>query len=234
MLGNSSMNIDYRVSLVVLTYNGWGYTHKLLTDIQNRCQQAYEVIVVDNGSQDPAVVQGLEFWTSISKIPMKVIQLRHNLGFIGGMNSGIRKATGDIIVALSNDVSIISDGFIKEIHQEFEKDKSIVAGPTLYTIDTGWNKFGNEIIPYVEGWCVACHKDMWNSAGMFDERYAPSDYEDVDFSYKAVKQGAKLVQLKSGLAQHYGAKTFGYNPERLARTHRNRKIFAEYWGLPCE
>lgn len=226
--------MQHKISLVVLTYNGWAHTHQLLLDIRNNCPDVHEVLVVDNGSEDPAVDIGLRFWEGLECVPLTVATITKNIGFVGGMNYGLKSATGDIIVAISNDVRILSNEFIPEVQKEFSADPAIVLGPTLYTTDTGWNKFGERIIPYVEGWCIACHKYVWNTLGLFNPQYAPSDYEDVDFSYKAVSQGAKLVQLRGGLIQHLGAKTYGYNPERLARTQRNRKIFAEHWGLVCE
>jgi hypothetical protein len=69
---------------------------------------------------------------------------------------------------------------------------------------------------------------------MFYGVYSPSDYEDVHLSMQMVSTGGSLVRMSPGMVQHFGGKTIGYNPERLARTHRNRKIFAEYWGLDCE
>src|SRR5512145_1260355 len=99
-----------KVSVVVLTYNGYDYTHQLLMDIKEKCLP-YEVIVVDNASEDPHVQQGLEFWLGLRVLPLKVVYLKHNRGFIGGMNYGISKATGDVVVVLSNDVRITGTSF---------------------------------------------------------------------------------------------------------------------------
>lgn len=221
-----------RISIVVLTYNGYKYTHQLLMDIKQNCKNVYEVIVVDNGSEDINVKQGLEFWLGLNVLPLKVCELAKNRGFVGGMNYGLTKATGDVVVLLSNDVRIYSSSFLTVIEEEFAKDKLILLGATLYEHDTGWNSFDGKIYPYVEGYFLAATKGFWKLSGGFDERYAPSDFEDVDLSTQAVQHFCcTLKKIPGGMVEHLVGKTYGYTDERRNRTVANRAKFAKKWGI---
>lgn len=219
-----------KVSLVVLTYNGYDLTHQLLMDICKNCRDVHQVVVVNNGSTDGSVASGLRFWESLDVLPLNIETLEENQGFIGGMNYGISKSTGDIIVLISNDVRILSKRFVPEIVQCLEENPKRLAGTSLYIFDTGWNKFGGIVVPYIEGYCMAATKEFWGSV-KFDDRYSPSDFEDVDVSHQAVMLGYELYELSRHLVSHIGGKTFGYNSERVKRTIENKKKFALKWGM---
>ena len=226
------MTHNKKVSVVVLTYNNYSYVHQLLMDLKQHCQDAYEVIVVDNASEDPNVKNGLEFWVGMGLTPpLWVFTLPKNRGFVGGMNYGLKQAKGDIIVLLSNDVRIWKDDLIEQVKSEIALNPMILIGANVYTHDTGWNFFNDTVYPYAEGWCLAATKEAWDDWGGFDERYAPSDYEDCDLSTRAIKEGYRLIKLRPGIVEHLGAKTYGYNPERLARTNHNREQFMRKWGI---
>ena len=65
--------------------------------------------------------------------------------------------------------------------------------------------------------------------GYFDDRYAVSDFEDVDLSTTAVSLGYNLVPLNNPGLVHLGGKSIGYSPEREARTRINQEKFEEKW-----
>lgn len=221
-----------KVSIVILTYNNYSYVHQLLMDIKQHCQDAYEVIVVDNASEDPNVENGLGFWVGMNlSPPLKVYTLHINRGFVGGMNYGLKMATGDIVILLSNDVRIHTDELVEQVVFEIKRNEKVLIGANVYTHDTGWNCFNDTVYPYAEGWFLAATKDAWEDWDGFDERYAPSDYEDIHLSTRAIREGYRLIRLKPGIVEHLGARTYGYNPERLERTQRNREIFKRYWGI---
>jgi len=200
-------------------------------DIKQHCKEVYEVIVVDNASEDPNVQAGLLFWHSLGVIPLRLTSLHKNRGFVGGMNYGLKMATGDIVILLSNDVRIHTDDLIDQVVFEIKRNEKVLIGANVYTHDTGWNCFNDTVYPYAEGWFLAATKNAWEEWDGFDERYAPSDFEDVHLSTRAIKEGYRLIRLRPGIVEHLGARTYGYNPERLARTKLNREKFARYWGI---
>ncbi len=90
------------LSIVVLSYN----TKDLLVDcvksvIKNTKGINYEIIVVDNGSSDGSA-------EAVSKLKVKLIRNKENLGFTKGNNQGIKVAQGEYILLLNSD-TLISD-----------------------------------------------------------------------------------------------------------------------------
>jgi GT2 family glycosyltransferase len=225
-----SQKISNKISIVICTYNGYDLTNQLLGDIKNKCHGVHEVVVVNNGSTEPDVMKGLEFWKKMALLPLRRITLEENIGFGGGFTTGIKAATGNIIVAISNDVRIYSPEFLKYVEDGIEHGSNIVGG-RLLSQDTGWNRFGNTTIPYLEGWLLGATDIAWDDLGYFDERYGLGDFEDVDLSYTAAKKGYDFTELPHGCCEHLGARTFGYNPERAARTIENQEKFREKWSL---
>lgn len=225
------MTVSQKISIVILMYGGYQYTNQLLMDIKRNCKDVYEVLVIDNGSNDPVVSNGLQFWINLKVLPIRIITLHTNRGFIGGMNLGLKKAAGDVILLLSNDIRVESSDLLEEISMEIDRNKKILIGGDVYTHDTGWNSFNGKVFPYAEGYCLAATKKTWDDLDGFDVRYSPSDFEDVDLSTRALSMGYRLIRLRPGIVKHLGGKTYGYTDERRERTERNKSIFAKKWGL---
>lgn len=216
-----------KVSVVVLMYNRWDLTHQLLYDLFNHSRQVDEVVVLDNGSTE---VSGIEWWTGATMLPVTPVRLEQNVGFLRGANAGMAAAKGDHLVLLSNDVRVKGPlvGMVRTSLNLFPKT---ILGGRVYTGDTGWNTFSGCTFPYAEGWLLACTKAAWKDIGGFDERFAPNDFEDVDFSTTAILKGYQIQELPTGVAEHIGAQTIGYSPLRYSLTERNQKKFKEKWNL---
>lgn len=216
-------------SVVIPCFNGWSLTHALLMNIYRYFPPDAEVIVVDDCSTDKEVSTGLSWWKeSLLKGRLTVYVNEANCGFLRTSNFGVSKATNDIVFLISNDVQISSKNVHDKICKELETTEGILVGARLLDMDTGWNRFGDRIFPYLEGWLLAFHKSDWLSLGGFDERYRPYDFEDVDISTTFLAKGGKLVGVDVD-AVHLGAQTYKYSPEREAQTKRNQKKFEEKW-----
>lgn len=150
-------------------------------------------------------------------------------GFPSSCNIGASIAQGDFYIFVNNDV-LISGNFVTPVLQAYQKDPDRLIGAELLEQDTGWNRFGELIVPYIPGWFMACSVEMFEDLGGFDEAYSPGDFEDVDFSYSAIQRGYRLCKVSVPI-KHIGGQSFGYTPERRERTLRNRLYFKEKWGL---
>ena len=68
---------------------------------------AFDWVVVDNGSTDPAVVAELQ---ALSRHPIvRFFRVERNLGIMGGMRYGVQRATGRYIVPLDSDDYLYPD-----------------------------------------------------------------------------------------------------------------------------
>ena len=227
-----------KVHIIIPHYNNWGLTHSRLWELFKIAKNdIHSVTVVDDASTDSMTEGGLRWWADMTtkldgEFRVEALQLEENVGFLKASNRGIhyvigKSAPDDIIVLLSNDVKVMTN-FIGQMTEILRQDQKVVGG-ILYTHNTGWNKFGDKIFPYLEGWLLAMKAKDWNLFGGLDERYVPCDYEDMDLSTSALSLGYELVPLNNPGLQHIGGQSIGYSDERFAQTKINQKKFEEQW-----
>lgn len=214
-----------RVSFVIPVFNHFDLLSQLLIDIASHTRPD-EIIVVDDHSQDPETLSGMNWWSI--NLGIKVIRPIQNLGFLKASNYGMSKAKGDILCLISSDVRIEDDlaGIVRNL---LSGNPKMLIGGIVYWDTTGWNCFENTIYPYAEGWLLACTREAWNDFGGFDERYAPHDFEDVDLGTTALSKGYGLYSLNNPRIRHLGGRSIGYSEDRETITRRNMKKFEEKW-----
>ena len=215
-------------SFVIPTYNHYNLLHATLYDIYQKCSPVHEVIVVDDCSTDQDYHDGLEWWKSNGMLPVRHIRMKENSMFLKASNAGLKRATGDIICLLSNDVRIHKD-IVLDITGMVRAYENCLIGGRYLDFDTGWNTFGSVMFPYLEGWLLATSRKNWEELGYFDVQYAPSDMEDVDLSATARMRGYHLLPLSPTSTTHIGGQSIGFNPEREKITIANKEKFRQKW-----
>jgi GT2 family glycosyltransferase len=220
--------MDY--SVVIPTFNHWELTHSLLLDIYKLFPPKIEIIVVDDCSTDEEVSSGLSWWKSaMLKEQLHVFRNETNSGFLRTANFGVSKASGDIVILISNDVIIKEENILTKVKEALtDQDAPTLVGARLLSGDTGWNTFNGVTYPYLEGWFLAFKKAEWDKIGGLDERFCPYDFEDIDLSTKCIATGGKLVCLDIDVV-HLGAQTTKYSPERELQTKINQEKFRQKW-----
>ncbi|MBF0234678.1 MAG: glycosyltransferase, partial [Desulfamplus sp.] len=86
------------VSVIVVNYNGLNHLKKCIPSLINTEGIAFEIIVVDNGSEDESVLwlkKNFEF--NKNSLRLKVIEAKKNLGFGRANELGVEFAEGDMI-----------------------------------------------------------------------------------------------------------------------------------------
>jgi len=216
------------VSVIIPTFNKWNLTVSRLMELSHYCSDIYEVVLIDDASTEPFTQ--LSLWEERSPWKLQYSRNKMNFGFGLSMNLGASLATGDVFVFLSNDVEVKKD-FVPEIRRQIDMhDCPILMGAEVLTRNTGWNTIDDLVVPYPHGWFIACHRDVWEVLGGFDyETYGLSDFDDIDLGLTAIDNNIMLVQLENQSLRHLVARSFGYNPERLARTKSNQKKFIQKW-----
>ncbi len=92
-----------KFSIIIPNYNGRHFLKECLASIEN-ChypKNAFEIILVDNGSIDGSV----EFAQELSP-GIRIIRLDINTGFASAINSGATAAQGEFLVLLNNDMRV--------------------------------------------------------------------------------------------------------------------------------
>ncbi len=87
-------------SVIIVNFNGLRYLEGCLESLRQQTFQDFEVILVDNASEDGSAEQiedrGFEL--------VRLIRNRENLGFARGNNQDIEEARGKCLITLNNDV----------------------------------------------------------------------------------------------------------------------------------
>lgn len=242
-------------SVICPVYNNLELTMDFVFNMLEHVKSPHEIVVVANGCTDPTPAFLAQMARSGHNV--RTVISKENRGFGGGNNLGAREAANPIHVFLSNDVRAGGD-FLTPIMDTLLDEPTAVVGARIHHHDTGWNTFvcdrtidqgriyavkGQPLtIPYVEGWCLAvdsryCHRnkpaDKTQVGGLWDERYSPCDYEDVDVSMQAMLENHSLINIVQLPVrhEHTGQTANRIAGGRLAVTLRNRQKFMEKWGL---
>ena len=115
------------VSIIWLNYNSRGIIDLVLRSLEavfelDYPEDRYEVIVVDNGSNDGSFETIKDFVEKRSGARKKIVRLERNLGFTGGNNAGFRARDVDAryVVLLNNDAVPTKDS-LRNLVEEMEK-----------------------------------------------------------------------------------------------------------------
>jgi GT2 family glycosyltransferase len=211
----------------------WNYNHLtsqylLSNNIHYPDDNDIQWIIINNGSTD-GTGGILEFWKDIIGDRLIILRNETNRGFSVACNQGAARADGDTLLFLNNDIIIHGD-YITPLEKALNDNPNSLAGPQLANFDTGWNVFGDKLITYLIGWCLAVPKEIFEILGGFDERFSPAYYEDVDLCHSALQSGFELQQVWVSL-EHIGEQSGSQFEDKKQITETNRIKFAEKWGL---
>lgn len=195
-----------KVSIIIPNFNGKDLLEVLLPSLAKMMNQETEVIIVDNGSLD-----GSGDWTKINYPQFKLVSLKNNLGFTGGINNGVNIASGKWLLILNNDC-FINEKTIPNLISFCEKNHFVATSPLLvdpqgklenagYFVDLKVGKVRlntddsktdlDSKKEYIFGLTAACllfSKDNFEKLGKFDEVFH-SYLEDVDLFIRTQKAG---------------------------------------------
>lgn len=123
---------DYTVSVIVPVYNSEKYIGETIKSICNQTYRDFEVILVDDESNDKSIDIACELLRA-NKIKNNIIRQK-NKGLPGARNTGIKNATGDYFCFIDSDdiispthlsdlISIIKENRLEVAYSMFEYTK---------------------------------------------------------------------------------------------------------------
>lgn len=128
----TSNPIEPLVSVVVLSFNRRIKVHNLIKALSQQNYGNYEIIVIDNNSQDDTV----EF-LKLNYPEVKTIRCPENFGYVA-YNFGFSNAQGDYIIIIDDDGLPASIDWISRTMSHFESNPRLGAiGFTIRMQDTG-------------------------------------------------------------------------------------------------
>lgn len=161
--------------------------------------EKHKVIVVDNTPD----MEEKETVRRTVKDSAHFIGNEKNLGYTGGMNTGMKYAwsqNADWVVLLNDDVELSKDA-IHTLTSRLGGEQPSVVGPYPGYLDhKRWTTILPKYAPtektpdYLSGSCLAIHKDVDRRVQGFYKDYFLY-YEDVDYCIQAKKFGFPLIRI---------------------------------------
>ncbi len=221
------MPTEPKISVVVATFKRAPILARTLDHIvkQQYDPAAFEVIVVDDGSEDgtDAVVHA-----AAASAPVAIHYLSHeNRGPGYTQNRGIRAARGEIVLLLADDIFLTPGALEAHMrrHDSHPDPRVAVLGNAVQSPELGgtgflrgWDAFGMnrfdhlEELPYFLFWAfnLSFKREFMLSHGMFREalgRGGPPAHEDTELGYRLHRRGMVLLFAKEALGYHYHPST---------------------------
>ncbi len=173
------------------------FTCNFVYQMQDMAEGDWLVVIIDNASPS---VYTREFLDSLDDPRFHVIRNETNLGYGRAANQGIQYGFEhgcEWGIVINNDVVFqdprwIENAFLKDLRV----NPNWLMGARYIDFNLGTAYDGANIVPYLEGWLLAFHKDLWLDLGGFDNEMFVW-HEDVELCIRAVKQGYKLVQSEA-------------------------------------
>ena len=113
-----------KVSIVIVSYNVSTFLNECLYSIKKETNCTYEIIVVDNNSEDESVEI-----VKRNHPGVHIIESQENLGFAKANNVGFRKAKGDYVFMLNPDTVILDSAIDRLVHFMDENPEIGACGP---------------------------------------------------------------------------------------------------------
>lgn len=247
------------VTLVILTRNGLTLLRQCVESIIAKTQYApFEILIVDNGSDDPAT---LAYLTQLQRENMaRVLRDDSSFNFSALNNRAVQEAEGDIIGLLNNDVEVITPDWLGEMVSHALRPGIGAVGARLwYPNDTlqhgGIFLAGGDVARHAHkrlarghmGYCsravliqdfsavtAAClllRKEIYFEVGGMDECLAVA-FNDVDFCLKIQARGYRNLWTPFAELYHHESATRGHEdtPEKKARFEEEIRHMRKTWG----
>src|SRR5579875_1958977 len=220
------------VSAIIPTYNRADLVQSIVTNLRAQTRPPDQVLIVDNGSQDATQILARELGSDLIALP-------ENRGFAAAVNEGIRKASGDWLLIVNNDV-VLEPAWLERVlcavqqeHVLFATGK-LLQKDDLSTLDGSWDLVSRAAYAWRCGWgrrdsavwsirrkiyfppmtAALFHRQVFDRVGLLETRFE-SYYEDVDFGVRCALAGLEGVYEPAAVAVHIGKATFGKHGSRV-------------------
>ncbi len=237
---------------MVVNWNRREHLRCCLESLSNQTVEGFEVIVVDNGSDDGSPEMVLREFCAARRFSLRLIRNRDNRGFCAANNQGIAEARSEFVALLNNDAEA-APGWLQALRRAFDhhpdvgmaaskilvyEDPSRIdkAGHLIYLdgqnrgrgsgeIDRGqYDRLEETLWP--DGCAAMYRRRMLAQIGGFDEDlFAYGD--DAELGLRARIAGWRCLYVPDAVVRHRRGTTLGLlSAKRVELIERNRVLLA--------
>ena len=241
------------LSIVTPIYNNIKNTKEYFKEIKKYTQSDYELIIIDNGSNDETI----KLLNNLSKDRnIKIIKNKRNMGFGHANNQGIDIADSKYVCFLNNDV-LLYPGWDLDLIKPFNIYDDIGAtGPVtnncagIQSEDYGLKNISSECYRAIAelrskklhnnyreyhrviGFCLLAEANLIKEIKGFDESFNIGNYEDDDLCIRILLKKKKIIICENAFIYHFGSQSFKENNiNHLKSLKNNAKLFSKKWDI---
>lgn len=235
------------VAVIIPTRNSLSYLRNCIDGVRGSDYPAVELIVVDNGSDDPATLDYLEL---LEGEGVRILRVAGDFNFSALNNIAARHARADFLCFLNNDVEIVDPDWLSMlVRQALRPELGAVGCRLLYpdgtvqhagvvigvgggaahahknvgASDEGY--FLRDKLPQrvsaVTAACLVLSKEKFLAVGGFNEVDFPVAFNDVDLCLRLNARGWQSFYEPRAVLVHHESKSRGSDSSK-----RNRLRFA--------
>ena len=157
----------------------------------------FHLVLVDNASPSPATQEALLKAEQSGITRLSVLRNESNQGYGKAANRGIFYGLGlgaQYGIIMNNDITVrdpdwVEDAFVRHLRA----NPTQLLGSRLIDFNGDAIYDGQNVTPYLEGWCLAFHRSFVENVGLFDGAIF-NWHEDAELCIRAVKNGFTLAQ----------------------------------------
>lgn len=246
-----------QVSIVIPTRNGGAHLKLAVESVLRRTTYPnYELVIVDNGSTDPATLGLLQRFSAHDRI--RVLEDPQPYNFSAINNAAIRQISTHYVLLLNDDTQVISPGWLTDMVGWLEQPGvGAVGAKLLYTDgtiqhagvalgiggvashphkrfsrrDTGYHGLLNSVreCSAVTGACLLTRRDLfWQVGGL--EESLPRAYNDVDYCLRLGERGYRILFTPTAELYHHESVSRGRDSRDDAQFQQAIAWMQRRWG----
>jgi len=248
------------VSLIIPTRNELALLRQCIESIIEKTTYTnYEILVVDNGSDDPDILSYFDSLSIESRI--RIIRDDRAFNYSALNNAAVEIAKGELIGLINNDIKVISPEWLTEMVSHALRPEVGAVGASLwYPNDTlqhggvvlgigGLAGHSHRHFPKgsqgyvsrmtlisefsaVTAACFVVRKSVYKQIGGLNENDLKVAFNDVDFCLRLLEAGYRNIWTPYAELYHYESATRGLDesPEEQARIASEVDYMKERWG----
>lgn len=197
--------MSQKLSIVIVTYNSEAIIKDCLADIHN-CKN-FEVIIVDNNSQDNTVAIVRDNFPDV-----RIIKNAHNIGYGRACNIGIKAAHSNNFTMIMNPDVLTNERAITTLLQEAQNIKEdCCIAPVITTEKPNQEVIiseKNEKKNWISGAVILFSNKIFKKIGYFDENIFLF-YEENDLLERIKNAGFAIYLCHKVMMQHLCGKSSG-------------------------